>query len=208
MASSPVHGKVRAMAYRPILFAASLFAASAHAAERYRFDRVHSQVQFRVDHLGFSESEGEFHDLQGEFRFDRRHWDRSDCDVTIGVASLDLDDEQWNRRMLQADWFDAERFPTMRYRCLRVERMDEQHGRIHGELTLRGITRPVILDLRFNRAGIHKYSLKYTAGFSATTSIRRSDFGMLAYLPEIGDVVAIRLDIEGQRQGTRHERKK
>jgi polyisoprenoid-binding protein YceI len=96
----------------------------------------------------------------------------------------------------------------MRYRCLKVERIDEHHGRIDGELTLRGVTRPVVLDLRFIRAAIHKYSLKYTAGFMATTTIRRSDFGMVKYLPEIGDDIHIRLDIEGQREGAKRERKK
>lgn len=183
-------------------------AAPAFAAETYRFDTVHSQVQFRVSHLGFSESEGEFHDLRGEFRFDRDDWARSGCDVRIGVASLDLDDDAWNRRMLAADWFDVSRFPEMRFRCRKVERLDERSGRIDGELSLRGVTRPVALELRFNRAGVHKYSLKYTAGFMATTTIRRSDFGMIKYLPEIGDDISIRLDIEGQREGAKRERKK
>lgn len=191
----------------PALFFLGL-AAPAFAAETYRFDAVHSQVQFRVDHLGFSESEGEFHDLRGEFRFDRDDWAKSSCDVTIGIASVDLDDDAWNRKMLERDWFDVAQFPEMRYRCLKVERIDEHHGRIDGELTLRGVTRPVVLDLRFNRAAIHKYSLKYTAGFMATTTIRRSDFGMVKYLPEIGDDIHIRLDIEGQREGAKRERKK
>ena len=191
----------------PALVAFGL-AAPVFAAETYRFDTVHSQVQFRVSHLGFSESEGEFHDLRGDFRFDRDEWSRSSCDVRIGVASLDLDDAAWSRKMLERDWFDVARFPDLRYRCLKVERIDAQRGRIEGELTLRGITRPVALDLRFNRAGIHKYSLKYTAGFMATTTIRRSDFGMVKYLPEIGDEIAIRLDIEGQREGVKRERKK
>jgi polyisoprenoid-binding protein YceI len=187
---------------------ALVLATPVFAAETYRFDAVHSQVQFRVDHLGFSESEGEFHDLRGDFRFDRDNWARSSCNVTIGIASLDLDDDTWNRKMLERDWFDVAQFPEMRYRCLKVERIDEHHGRIDGELTLRGITRPVTLDLRFNRAAIHKYSLKYTAGFMATTTIRRSDFGMAKYLPEIGDEIQIRLDIEGQREGAKRERKK
>lgn len=196
------------MDFRLPALVALAFTSPAFAAETYRFDAVHSQVQFRVDHLGFSESEGEFHDLRGDFRFDRDDWAKSSCDVTIGIASLDLDDDAWNRKMLERDWFDVAQFPEMRYRCLKVERIDEHHGRIDGELTLRGVTRPVVLDLRFNRAAIHKYSLKYTAGFMATTTIRRSDFGMVKYLPEIGDDIHIRLDIEGQREGAKRERKK
>ena len=113
-----------------------------------------------------------------------------------------------NRKLLAADWFDVAAYPEMRFRCLQVLQHDAEHGRIDGELTLRGVTRAVALDLRFNRAAIHKYSLKYTAGFTATTTIRRSDFGMLKYIPEIGDEIAIRLDIEGQREGAKRERKK
>ena len=208
MATRRIRGRVRIMDFRLPALVAFAFAAPAFAAETYRFDPVHTQVQFRVDHLGFSESEGEFHDLRGEFRFDRDDWAKSSCDVHIGVASLDMDDEAWNRKMLERDWFDVERFPEMRYRCLEVERLDDRRGRITGELTLRGITRPVTLDLQFNRAGVHKYSLKYSAGFMATTTIRRSDFGMARFLPDIGDRIDIRLDIEGQREGAKRERKK
>ena len=138
MAPLGIRGKVRAMRILlPALLA--LFAVtSASAADSYRFDTVHSQVQFRVSHLGFSESEGEFHDLRGGFRFDRDDWSKSSCDVTIGIASLDLDDEAWNRKLLESDWFDGARHPDMRFRCLQVTQQDEHHGRIDGELTLRG----------------------------------------------------------------------
>lgn len=178
------------------------------AASDYRFDQVHSQVQFRVSHLGFSMSEGEFHEIEGGFRFDAEDWSKSICDVRIGVASIDLDDDAWNRTLLGERWFDAERYPQMRYRCLAVVREGERDGRIEGELSLRGITRPVTLRLRFNRAGVHKYSLQQVAGFEAHATLKRSDFGMTRFLPEIGDDIEIRLDIEGIREGRKRDRKK
>ncbi len=208
MVSPGIRGKVGTMKRLFPAFCALFAVTSGAAADGYRFDNVHSQVQFRVDHLGFTLSEGEFHDLRGGFRFDRNDWSKSSCDVQISIASLDLDDDAWNRKLLAADWFDVAAYPEMRFRCLQVLQHDAEHGRIDGELTLRGVTRAVALDLRFNRAAIHKYSLKYTAGFTATTTIRRSDFGMLKYIPEIGDEIAIRLDIEGQREGAKRERKK
>jgi len=186
---------------------AMLFPAAATAAE-YRFDTVHSQVQFQVWHLGFSRSEGEFHDLRGGFQFDPEHWDRSRCEVQIGVASLDLDDAAWNRKLLGKDWFDAQAHPEMQFRCTGMTQVENGHGRIDGELTLRGVTRPVSLEVTFNRAATHKYSLQFIAGFSATTSIKRSDFGMTSLLPEVGDDIEIRLEIEGIREGKQRDHKK
>lgn len=191
----------------PLLLFATLAPNSA-AADRYRFDSVHSQVSFHVSHLGFSRSEGEFHDLTGSFVFEPGDWAQASCDVTIGVASIDLDDDAWNRKLLEKDWFDVEQFPNMRFRCLRIVDGGANQARVEGELTLRGITRPVVLDAHFNRAGIHKYSLQYVAGFSAATTIKRSDFGMRKYIPEIGDEIEIRLEIEGIREGAKRDRKK
>ena len=190
-----------------LLLIAMLFAATVEAAD-YRFDQVHSQVQFQVWHLGFSRSEGEFHDLRGGFRFDADHWERSTCDVRIGVASLDLDDDGWNRKLLERDWFDAKAHPDMHFRCMRVTVAEGSKARIDGELTLRGVTRPVVLDVTFNRAATHKYSLQYVAGFSASTTIKRSDYGMTKLLPEVGDEIDIRLEIEGIREGRARDRKK
>lgn len=184
------------------------FAPRVAAADRYRFDAVHSQVSFHVSHLGFSRSEGEFHDLSGSFEFEPGDWASARCDVNIGVASIDLDDEAWNRKLLDKDWFDVAQYPQMRFRCVRVIGGDAQRARIEGELSLRGVVKPVVLDVHFNRAGIHKYSLQYVAGFSATTTIKRSDFGMLKYIPEIGDEIEIRLEIEGIREGAKRDRKK
>lgn len=185
-----------------------LAAAPAFAAERYRFDEVHSQVAFHVSHLGFTRSEGEFHEIEGGFEFDRDDWSKSRCDVEIGVASLDMDHEAWNRTMLGADWFDAKAHPRMRFACRAVRRFDDANGEIDGDLSIRGVTRPVTLKLRFNREGVHKFSLQYTAGFSASTTIRRSDFGMAKHIPDIGDEVEIRLEIEGIREGVKRGRKK
>ena len=210
MASAEIRGTVPAMkAPLSMLFLSTCaLAAPASAADRYRFDTVHSQVAFHVSHLGFTHSEGEFHDISGSFNFAPDAWNEASCDVQIGVASIDLDDAAWNRKMLGRDWFDVDQHPTMHFRCLQVHQVDGNKGRIDGELTLRGITLPVTLDVQFNRAGLHKYSLQYVAGFSATTTIRRSAFGMLKYIPEIGDDISIRLEIEGIREGKKRDRKK
>jgi polyisoprenoid-binding protein YceI len=192
-----------------MLLAALAFAtASPAAVHDYAFDSVHSQLVFHVSHLGFSTSEGEFHGLSGGFSFDRKHWEKSHCDVQIDVHSLDLDDAAWEKALLGKIWFDVKQFPTMHFVCDRLELIDANHGRLHGRLTIRGIEQALSLELTFNRAGIDKYSLQYVAGFSATTELRRSDFGMLKFLPDVGDLIAIELQIEGIRRSRAHAAEK
>jgi polyisoprenoid-binding protein YceI len=183
-----------------IALLAGLLAAAGASARVFEFDRVHSQVGFEVSHLGFSMSQGRFKGLLGQFEFNPRHWDRSTCDVRIDVASLDMGDAAWRKKLLGRDWFDAAQHPQMRFVCKRLEQTDASHGRLQGELTLLGNTRPVTLDLTLNRIGMHKFALQYVAGFSASTTIRRSDFGMDQSIPDVGDEVNIRIQVEGTRR--------
>lgn len=195
--------------FRTILLAALTFATGGEAAVHdYDFDKVHSQLVFHVSHLGFSTSEGEFHGLSGGFSFDRKHWENSQCDVHIDVHSLDMDDAAWEKQLLGKVWFDAKQFPAMHFVCDRLEPIDATHGRLHGRLTIRGIEQAIRLELAFNRAGIDKYTLQSVAGFSATTHLRRSDFGMLKFVPEVGEDVFVELQIEGTRRSRSHAAEK
>lgn len=165
----------------------------------YVFDPVHSQVMFFADHLGFSYPMGRFAAPSGGFRFDPDDVAGSSVDATVAVATLDLGDAAWQRKMLSDDFLDAERHPVLRFVSERVEAIGDQRLRIHGQLTLRGVTRPVALEATINRVGRHTYSMQYIAGFSATATIKRSDFGITRLLPAVGDEVRIRLEIEGIR---------
>lgn len=169
-------------------------------SERYRFDPVHSQVLFFVDHLGFSRSMGRFTGLSGGFRYDPEDWSTASVEATIDVRSLWLGDAAWEKKMLSDDFFDAERFPEMRFVGDRLESTGAGRGRLHGTLTLLGVSRPVTIELVANRIGRHTYSMQYVAGFSATATLRRSDFGMRRLLPAVGDEVTIRLEVEGVRE--------
>jgi polyisoprenoid-binding protein YceI len=168
----------------------------------YQFDTVHSQVGFEVSHLGFSMSQGRFKGISGGFSFHPRQWQRSGCDVRIDVRSLDMGDAAWRDRLLGRNWLDAAAHPEMRFVCTRLEQTDARRGRLHGNLSLHGATREVVLDLVFNRAGMHKYALRHVAGFSATARLRRSDFGIVDSLPDVGDEVIIRIEIEGNLRKT------
>jgi polyisoprenoid-binding protein YceI len=171
-----------------------------HAAPvDYRFDPVHSHLQFAADHMGFSSSIGRFTRWQGEFSYDPDNPGASRVDVTIDIDSLDLGDANWNQTMLGRKWFYAEQFPQARFVGNRFELVDATQARLHGDLTIRGIVQPLTLSVRINRIGTHPYTLKATAGFTATTTLSRSAFGLDALEGKLADAVEIRIEVEGQR---------
>ncbi len=174
--------------------------ASVAGADRYALDRVHTQILFFVDHLGFSKSQGEFRDFDGHFVFDPQDWSRSSVAVQVRTASIDMDDYEWDKHLRGKDFFDVAQHPEMTFRSLRVERTGDSEGVIHGELSLLGESRPVALHFTFNKQGVHPISKQYVAGFSAHGVIRRSEFGMQYGIPMVSDEVQVRLEVEGFRQ--------
>lgn len=168
--------------------------------ERYEFDTVHSQIIFFVNHLGFSISEGEFLDWDGFIEFDRDEPANSKVEVDIKTASIDMDDEKWDAHMKNEDFFNVEKYPSMTFKSTGIDVTGEKTAKITGDLTILETTKPVTLDVTFHKAGKHPFGDKYAAGWSATTSIKRSEFGMNYGLPNVGDDVEIRIEVEAVRQ--------
>ena len=168
-------------------------------AEHYTFDKAHTQILFFVDHLGFSKSQGEFHDYDGYFIFDRGHPENSMIDVIIKTESIDMDSDKWNEHMTSPDFFNVEQFPDMTFKSTSIEITGEKTAKITGDLTLLGVTKPVVLDTVYNKSDKHPFSGKFVSGFSATTQLKRSDFGMAYGLPGVGDEVDIMIEVEGYR---------
>lgn len=165
-------------------------------AKRYHFDTVHTQILFFVSHLGFSISEGEFLDFDGHILFDQETPEHSSVEVSIQTASIDMDDEKWDAHMKNADFFDVENYPTMTFKSTHIEITGENTANITGDLTILDQTKPVTLATTLNKAGEHPFNKKLMAGFSASASIKRSDFGMTYGLPMVGDDVEIRIEVE------------
>ncbi len=182
--------------------AALLFIPSGAQAqiEKYSFDKAHTQILFFVNHLGFSNSQGEFHDYDGHFLFDRGEPDKSSVDVTIQTASIDMDDEKWDAHMKNTDFFDVEKFPTMHFKSTGIEVTGDNTANITGDLTILGVTKPAVLAVTHNKSDKHAFSGKYVAGFSATATIKRSEYGMEYGLPLVGDEAQIRIEVEGIRE--------
>ena len=174
-------------------------AAAAQAAERtYTIDPDHTSVLFFVNHLGFSNVQGEFTDVTGTFHFDEARIGDSRVDVTIRAASVDTDVPALDKHLRNADFLDVDKYPAIRFKSTGVALSGPKTGTLTGDLTMHGVTRPVTLDVTFNKAGEHPFSKVWTAGFSARGVLNRSDHGIRYGLPVIGDAVEIRIELEGQ----------
>ena len=166
------------------------------AVETFEFDTTHTQVIFFVSHLGFSMSEGEFLDFDGEINFDTENPADSSVNVTIQTASIDMDDEKWDAHMKNEDFFNVEKYPTMTFKSTAVNVTGDNTADITGDLTILDVTKPVVLHVTHNKTAPHPFSGKTIAGFSATANIKRSEFGMNYGLPNVGDVVEIRIEVD------------
>ncbi len=195
LSHSPAMISVRTLA---ALALAAPLAVSA-APTDYRLDPVHTQVTASVSHLGFSQPGGRLHVKSGFFRFDADDWSSAQVEATIDASSIDFGDAAWNDKLRSREFLDTAHYATARFVSERVEKTGDRTGIAHGKLTLLGVTRPLDLAIRFNRIGVHAYTLKWTAGFNATARFKRSDFRMTKYLPDVGDEVSIRIEAEGVR---------
>lgn len=176
------------------LIAAASF--SAQAAEKYDIDPTHTQVQFTYNHMGFSNITGRFDQVQGDFQFDVADPTRSSVSITIPVTSISTGVGKLDEHLLKADFFDAAQFPTATFKSTGVTAAGEGKLAVAGDLTIHGVTRPVVLDVTINGTGEHPMRKLPAAGFDARTTIKRSDFGVGAYVPAVGDEVTISITVE------------
>jgi len=166
----------------------------------YIYDPVHTQIEFRVDHLGFSHPSGRFLKFTGGFTFDPASAESSEVHITIDPASVDMGSVDWQRALTGSEFLDVAKYKDITFKSTKILRTGDKTGKMTGDITIHGVTRPITLDVTYNKSGTHPYNKNYLAGFSATASLKRSDFGMTFGLPGIGDVVDISLQVEGIRQ--------
>jgi polyisoprenoid-binding protein YceI len=153
-----------------------------------------------VRHAGFSSAIGTVSGSSGTLEFDPDDWTTARLEVEVPLQRLDLGDEQWNKAVLARNLLDAEEFPTARFVSTRIEPDGPQHASVVGNLTLHGVTREVKLDVTLNALKRHPLPpFRRTAGFSATATISRADFGIDAWKSVIGDRVELRLEVEATR---------
>lgn len=193
------------------LTALALVASSAHAAApgqdapapvpkgAYTLDKLHTSLVFRVSHLGFSSYTGRFTRLDAKLDFDPARLGDSRVTVTIDPHSIAADNvpSSFLDMLSSKDWLDADTFPQMTFRSKSVEVTGANRFRVHGELTLHGVTKPVVLDARYN-GGYAGHPLEPSAriGFSATGKLKRSDFGISIGIPAPGTTMGVGDEVE------------
>jgi polyisoprenoid-binding protein YceI len=168
-------------------------------AGTYRLDPEHATLLFKIDHLGFSQLVGRFDRFDATLDFDSEKPAASRLSATIDPASIDLDLPKFEEQLRGAEWFDVSRFPEARFESREVVVTGDDTGRIIGDLTLHGVTRPVTLDVTFNGGGDSLLTGRYTLGFAAQGVLSRSDFDLGAYAPAVGDAVTLEIHAEFQR---------
>lgn len=177
------------------------FATSAQAAaETYKLDPMHTQVVWNINHFGFSNPAGKFASIDGTLVLDEAKPENSKVNATITIANLFTGLDKLNEHMLSPMFLDNAKFPTATFVSDRVVLTSATTATVSGTLTLHGVSKEVTLDVKLNKIGDNPIIKKKTAGFSATTVLKRSDFGITAYLPGLGDDVKIAIETEANIQ--------
>ncbi|HEX8414207.1 MAG TPA: YceI family protein [Sphingomicrobium sp.] len=158
----------------------------------YNVDPNHTQVFWTVDHLGITPLSGGFGASGGSLQIDPAKPSAAKVTVTFNIAGISTTAVPFTRHLLSPDLFDAAKHPTATFSSTSVVATGPR-AKVTGNLTLRGITKPVVLDMRFYGAGTNPRSKKLGVGFSGTGTIKRSDFGLSYGLPSVGDDVKLQI---------------
>lgn len=168
-------------------------------AGQYRLDANHASVLFKVQHMGLSTFVGRFNKLEASLNFDPQNIHDIFLDARVDTDSIDSNNSELDKQLRSARWFDTTVFPQARFITQRVAARTDNHYAIYGQLTLHGISKPVVLDAIFHGGADNILTGFYTIGFSATTKIKRSDFAIDSYLGLVGDLVELEIYAEFQR---------
>lgn len=169
----------------------------------YRLDETHAQLIWRVSHLGLSNYTARFTNFDANLIFDPQNPENSKLSATVNPTSIKTDypypeRKDFDRVLIEGEkWFNSEAFPKISFESKEIKRTGDKTGVVTGHLTFLGITKPMTLNVTFNGALVEQpFSKKPTLGFSATGTLKRSEWGMSTYVPFIGDEVELLIEAE------------
>ena len=180
------------------LLAAALLAGSVPAfATTYTLDPNHTQVQFIWNHYGFSNLTAQFGKVEGTLEFDAADPTKASVNATIAIDSVDTNVKKLDGVLASGDYFNAAKFPAATFKSTRVEKgATPDRLKVTGDLTIHGVTKPLTLDVKVTKVGEHPLRKAPAAGFDATATLKRSEFGITKYLPNVADEVKIHVVAE------------
>jgi len=163
----------------------------------YQLDPSHTMVLFSWNHFGYSNPTADLGLGEGTVVFDEQHPAHSSVEVTLPLAQLDTHVAALDEHLKKPDFLDADKYPVVTFKSTAVQPLGGNRFKVTGNLTVHGVTKPVVLDATLNKIGPHPMSKAQSIGFDATASIKRSDFGVGAYVPNVSDELSIRITTEG-----------
>jgi polyisoprenoid-binding protein YceI len=180
-----------------LLFASLLMAAGlAQAAPAtYKLDPNHTQVIASWNHFGYSNPIANFGNVDGTLVYDADKVEASSVNVTLPISGLDALVPDLTKHIQSADFFDAAKWPNATFKSTKVEKGEGNKLKVTGDLTIRDVTKPVVLDVTLNKAGQGRNG-EPKVGFSATTTIKRSEFGVAKFIPNVSDEIELRITTE------------
>jgi polyisoprenoid-binding protein YceI len=185
------------MIHRLIVAAAALLAAAPLYAVTYTFEPQHTQGVIRWNHLGFANPTAQFNNVAGTLEFDQADPTHSSVIVTIPLTSMSTGVPDLNDDFKSSDFFDLAKFPAATFKSSKVEKGAAADSlKVSGDLSLHGITKPVTLDVTINRVGTNPRNQVPTVGFEAMATLKRSDFGLGLYVPQVSDEIHIHITAE------------
>jgi len=167
----------------------------------WKIDNAHSLVEFSVRHMMISTVRGRFERFSGTVEFNENDPAASSVDVQIEAASINTNEPQRDNHLRSADFFEAETYPYLSFKSTRVEKVDENNGRIYGDLTIRNVTRPVVLEIEYNGQAKSPWGTT-SAGFTANTKINRKEWNLVWNQALetggvlVGDEIKIHIELE------------
>ena len=189
------------MIRRLCLAAAALLAAAPLYAVTYTFEPEHTQGVVRWNHLGFANPTAQFNNVQGTLEFDQADPTRSSVRVTIPMTSMSTGVAGLNEDFQSSDFFDYAKFPAATFKSSQVQKGATPGTlKVVGELSLHGITKPVALDVTINKVGTNPRNHVPTVGFEAMATLKRSDFGLGLFVPQVSDEVQVHITAEASEK--------
>lgn len=166
------------------------------ASTTYKMDPAHTDVIAQWSHLGFSNPVAHFGQVDGTIVYDPANVAASKVEVTLPMSGLSSHVAAFDEHLRSAELFDVANFPQATFKSTKVEAAGEGKLKITGALTIKGVTKPVVLDATINQIANHPMSKQPSAGFDAVATIKRSDFGLGLYAPAVSDAVKLRITTE------------
>lgn len=173
---------------------------SAESTGEYTLDKSHASIIFSIKHLGFSDYIGRFNDFDASLELDGEKPTNSRLTVTIKPQGVDTNNAELEDKLRGENYFNVAQFPEIKFVSRELRLTSRTRGTVKGDLTMLGVTKPVTLDVTLNGAGLNTYANAYTVGFSATATIRRSDWGLKTLIPQVSDEVRLIISAEFNRK--------